>query len=166
MDNIPIDVVRLADSSDEPYNKYKKTNEDRLNANFRRLKEASEQNESDVAKHEAALRKLLTATSTTPTSSHTITQATVNTFGLSGATITEVNAVVLLTTAASNGSVLLSGLPKAKYGTYYLAFCGGDANGTTYALKYGNQSDYADIQSAQSIASGTTVRMHLVYFSM
>lgn len=43
MDNIPIDVVRLADSSDEPYNKYKKTNEDRLNANFRRLKEVSEQ---------------------------------------------------------------------------------------------------------------------------
>ena len=114
---------------------------------------------------EAALAKFLTSTSTTPTSSHTITQATVNTFGLSGATITEVNAVVRLTSAASNGTVLLSGLPKAKYGTYYLAFCGGDANGTTYALKYGNQSDYADIQSAQSIASGTTVRMHLVYLS-
>jgi len=59
MDNIPIDVVRLADSSDEPYNKYKKTNEDRLNANFRRLKEVSEQNESDVAKHEAELQNLL-----------------------------------------------------------------------------------------------------------
>ena len=114
---------------------------------------------------EAALSKLLTSTSTTPTSSHTITQATVNTFGLSGATITEVNAVVRLTSAASNGTVLLSGLPKAKYGTYYLAFCGGDANGTTYALKYGNQTNNADIQSAQSIASGTTVRMHLVYLS-
>ena len=114
---------------------------------------------------EAALSKLLTATSTTPTSAHTITQATVNTFGLSGATVTEVNAVVRLASAASNGTVLLSGLPKAKFGTYYMAFCGGDANGTTYALKYGNQSDYADIQSAQSIASGTTVRMHLVYLS-
>ena len=114
---------------------------------------------------EAALSKLLTSTSTTPTSAHTITQATVNTFGLSGATVTEVNAVVRLTSAASNGTVLLSGLPKAKFGTYYMAFCGGDANGTTYALKYGNQTNNAEIQSAQSIASGTTVRMHLVYLS-
>jgi len=114
---------------------------------------------------EAALAKLLTATSTTPTSPHTITQATVNTFGLSGATITEVNAVVQLTSTGYNGTTLLSGLPKAKNGAYNMPFCGGDTAGVTFALKYANEDDNVVIKLAQSVASGTTIRMHLVYLS-
>lgn len=114
---------------------------------------------------ETVLAKLLTATSTTPTSPHTITQATVNTFGLSGATITEVNAVVQLTSAGYNGTILLSGLPKAKNGVYNMSFCGGDTAGTTFALKYANEDDNVVIKLAQSVASGTTIRMHLVYLS-
>jgi hypothetical protein len=119
----------------------------------------------NTALTEATLSKLLTATSTTPTSPHTITQATVNTFGLSGATITEVNAVVQLTSAGYNGTTLLSGLPKAKNGTYNMPFCGGDTAGVTFALKYANEDDNVVIKLAQSVASGTTIRMHLVYLS-
>lgn len=70
MDNIPIDVVRLADSSDEPYNKYKKTNEDRLNANFRRLKEVSEQLGESTEQLEDDTSKLLTPKAKTVTNSH------------------------------------------------------------------------------------------------
>lgn len=73
MDNIPIDVVRLADSSDEPYNKYKKTNEDRLNANFRRLKEVSEQLGESTEQLEDDTSKLLTPQTLTVTNSYVAT---------------------------------------------------------------------------------------------
>jgi len=121
--------------------------------------------DNGLALTEAALQKLLTATSTTPTSPHTITQATVNTFGLSGATITEVNAVVQLTSAGYNGTILLNALPKAKNGALNMPFCGGDTAGVTFALKYANEDDNVVIKLAQSVASGTTIRMHLVYLS-
>lgn len=83
--------------------------------------------------------------------------------------IVEVNAVITLTSAVSNGSRILEGIPAPLTGAgwWFKPLHGSNTSGTGYELKYGASSGetYGNVQSAQSIASGTQFRIHFVYFA-
>ena len=102
---------------------------------------------------------------TTLSSPHSILYQSCKSISFGRLYLTQVDAIISLTEAVVNGSTLLSGLPDFYWSGWALDLYANNVNNLGYHLAMIPEAGSIKVKATGNIASGNSIRIHVMYYS-